>query len=545
MSRHFRITTRAWLAFVLASPVTVFGHPLPQAFAPGEESIVVRGTVVSSVDGKPIRAALVQLLGDSLRATLTGSDGSFLFEGLTSGDVVLTARKPGFFSPQEYSPESVGEQRIHLAPNLPVIELKLYPEAVLYGRVTNENGRPLEGFSVQLRRAGAKGSASGRESMATAVTNENGEYRLAELRAGTYLINVSRNLETEGVSALLRGVRSRFGYPSTFYPGVTDPSLATPVRLTPGKQVQADLHLSAQPLYRISGTVQGASPDAPVIVAMAGEHDESPVAVGTSMPGVGTFALEGVPAGNYFLGAFQVSGTDERMLKTGVAHIEVTRNMDSVSIVLAEEQKVPVRFHYDFPPSGGNQIRESRGLVILSRVDVTIGGVPTARTLDRGAENTDAAYIISLAPGTYRASLNEIAGLCVGSVRSGSADLLKEDLIVVPGGSVEPIEVVVRNNCGRVSGAVSAGGRPAMGRVLLIPEDAPRRGVSVPANSDGTFQIANLLPGKYLAVALDGADDLEPDQAETLLKVKSRATSVEVEPSATANLRLELKSFEP
>jgi hypothetical protein len=96
-----------------------------------------------------------------------------------------------------------------------------------------------------------------------------------------------------------------------------------------------------------------------------------------------------------------------------------------------------------------------------------------------------------------------------------------------------------------VHGIVSKDGRPEVGRILLIPEDVPQLGVSAAANSDGVFEIQGLLPGKYFAVALDGAEDLDPADVETLAKVKSRATRIDLPASGTAHVTLELKSLEP
>lgn len=149
---------RVLLLAALAFPLLAATDALPPL--PTEDSIALRGTVVSSVDGTPIRGALVQLLGANTRAVLTGGNGAFAFEGLIAGDGLVVVRKPGYFSAQEYFPESVGELRVHLSPNMKELELKLYPEAVIYGRVTNENGRPLEGLSVQLFHAGMQSSAS-------------------------------------------------------------------------------------------------------------------------------------------------------------------------------------------------------------------------------------------------------------------------------------------------------------------------------------------------------------------------------------------------
>ena len=538
----------ARMSFVTAALVFLFaaaGRFSLSAAPPPEENIVLRGTVVSSVDGAPIRTALVQVLGEMPRAMLTGADGSFQFEGMGAGDAVIVARKPGYFSAQEYYPESVGEQRVHLTPNLQPLEMKLYPEAVIYGRVTNENGRALEGFTVELTRTGAKHSTGMRGNLPSAITNENGEFRLAELHAGSYLVNVSQKMDADGPIALFQASKLRTGYPTYFYPSVTDPSLATPVRLTPGKQVQADMRLTSQPLYRLSGSVLGATSGGPLVVVVVGRHDVRPVAATTILPGLTSFVLEGVPAGSYFVGAVEPPEAGVGGTKTGISEVEVAQNVDSVSIVLSEDRKIPVRFRYQFAQAAGNPALDSGGLVSFLRTDLPVDNELFAATLTARPDSPEEGYEVSLQPGTYHARVRVEPNRCVVSVKSGTSDVLNGDLIVTAGGSVEPIEVVLRDDCARVQGTVSKGGQPSMGRVLLIPEDGPRRGISAAANSDGVFQFQGLAPGKYLAVALDGTDDLDPEDPETLAKVKSQATPVEVQASGAASLTLELKSLEP
>jgi hypothetical protein len=542
MSCIFRIST---MASLLVSLIFVTGCVFVPAASPAEDSIALRGSVVNSVDGTPVRAALVQLLGEKPRAMLTGADGTFEFDGMAAGDVAITVRKPGYFSAQEYFPESVGKQKVHLAPNLQPIELKLYPEAVIYGRLTNEEGRPLEGMTVQLLRSTAKGEVGPHERLPSTTSSENGEYRLAKLHPGSYLISVSQMRKMNGAFpvAMFQTAKLRSGYPTSFYPGVTDRTQATPVRLTPGKKVQADLRIGSQPLYRITGSVQGVSGAGPIVVVIVGQSDVNPVAAAAVAPGLSRFVLEGVPAGSYFLGAVQEPAPGAEEQKTGISRLEVTQNVDAASIVLSEKRPIEVRFRYEGTQSGGIYFPPARQFASLVRTDVPMPIELFSGALITNPRNPEEGLEISLEPGTYRAVLSEQPNQCVASVKSGASDILNEGLVVTAGAPVEPIEVFVRGDCGRVQGTVSKEAQPAMGRVLLIPENEPRRGVSTAADSDGGFQFQGLVPGKYLAVALDGADDLDRADAETLAKVKSMATEVDVQPSGAANVRLQLKSL--
>ena len=537
-----------WVAVIIAALFSLRPVAHAQGIASPDDSVVLRGKVVNSVNAAPVRGALVQLLGEKPRAVLSEADGTFAFDNLTPGDAVIAVRKPGYFSAREYYPESVGEQHVHLALHIPAIELKLFPEAVVFGRVMNENGRPLEGFNVELVRAGGGRPPAGRSQspIPTAVTNEKGEYRLAELHGGNYLIRVERKMDANGPVALFQAAKFRTGYPAYFYPNVTDPSLATPVRLAPGKQFEANLRLASQPLYRVAGSVQGASGNGPILVVLVAPHDENPVAAAAILPGLASFVLEGVAAGNYFLGAIQPQDGSGRGEKTGIAgQIEVRQNLEGVSVVLSEQKLVAVRFRYQFTQSTGNPAEGLGAPVSLQRTDLPMEVNLFSARLMPNPDSPDEGIAIGLDPGTYRAQLNAQPNRCVASVKSGGVDLLADDLVVSGDGAAEPIEVVMRDDCVRAEGLVTKDGQPSMGRVLLIPEGAPQRHVSTAANSDGAFEFQGLLPGKYLAVALEGADDLDLGDAETLAKLKVRATPVELPAAGTANVTLQLETLEP
>src|SRR5689334_977601 len=72
------------------------------------------GMVVNSVTGEPVRRALVQAgssAGGSQLSVLTDAEGRFEFPAVPASDsatseVVITARKPGFFNELELHPES-------------------------------------------------------------------------------------------------------------------------------------------------------------------------------------------------------------------------------------------------------------------------------------------------------------------------------------------------------------------------------------------------------------------------------------------------------
>jgi Carboxypeptidase regulatory-like domain len=115
----------------------------------------LRGTVVDSVSGAPVRGALVTSSLGSPNATLTDAEGSFHFDGLPRGTVSLSAIKRGFLPPQ---PFLIHYTNFQVAPGAPPAVIKLTPSAVITGRFVDDRGDPMENFRIELlRRAPGEG----------------------------------------------------------------------------------------------------------------------------------------------------------------------------------------------------------------------------------------------------------------------------------------------------------------------------------------------------------------------------------------------------
>jgi hypothetical protein len=211
----------------------------------------VRGTVVNSVTGEPIRGALVQLFADRQRSQLTGLDGQFLFESIPAGVFNCRVQKPGFLSSQEVPASK--PLVITAGRDAPPFLLKLVPEALIYGRISGHNGEPIESLPVQLFFERIENGKKMRAAWRSTNTDEEGQFRLPELLPGKYFIVAGPTPTAVSFPERLSEQGAK-GYPATFYPGVPDLSSANAIEITPGKRVEINLALSLQPFYRVSGT---------------------------------------------------------------------------------------------------------------------------------------------------------------------------------------------------------------------------------------------------------------------------------------------------
>ena len=128
------------------------------------------------------------------------------------------------------------------------------------------------------------------------------------------------------------------------------------------------------------------------------------------------------------------------------------------------------------------------------------------------------------------------------SVQSGSIDLLNDDLTVVEGEQPEPIEVIMRDGAGMVSGTITPAGAPGQVLVLLVQPHGTRNIIYAVRPMQGNFSIPGVAPGDYAIVALDEGESLEYDNPEVLNAYLSDAERVSVRPHGTVMVNLGLTS---
>jgi hypothetical protein len=148
-------------------------------------------------------------------------------------------------------------------------------------------------------------------------------------------------------------------------------------------------------------------------------------------------------------------------------------------------------------------------------------------------------------PGGYAVHLDPTGPYYVQSARSGATDLLREEFTVAPGASMQPIQVVLRDDFASLSGKVSYDARVESAVVLVIPQDNPTgTRVRVVSHPEGVFDVQLLAPGAYKVLAVDRVENFAYAEPGVLQKYLSRAHDVTLAPDQTANVELELVHVE-
>ena len=503
-------------------------------------SYVLTGTVVSTTTGAGIPYALVQV---DQSARLADQNGNFRFENVAPSTVNVQAHKPGFFLESELNGTPASNLVTLSSPSSNVV-VRLVPEAVISGHVESPEGEPLDSVPVRLRFGQiVNGRRMWQQQHGSRPTDEDGNFRIADLKPGIYFVEVGPN------SRRSLGQTNKSGViPALYYPGVRELSSATPVRLLPGQRANLEFATKRVPAYRVSGAVTGISGNNGGLTLL--DQDGESADVPTRMdPRTGRFEAFPVPAGTYRL---RFSGRDSEGTELFAdVPINVTGDLPELRIPVARTMTIPVDYQTEFskpdnaPAAGiasagdGPYFRNRRTrpaqLRLVSRKPPYQQFWPSTQTAG-GAES-----FRGLEAGTYDVEVESIGAGYVSSVTCGGRDLLREPLVLAEGSDPQPIEVIARDDGASLSGSVQIGNGVQFAQVLMIDEDqtgvAPR---PLYVNGTGAFQVQGLAPGRYDVLAFDRLDGIEYRNREVLAGYLSHASHVTLSADQQAKVTLDL-----
>jgi Carboxypeptidase regulatory-like domain len=543
---------------LLVVPNTLFANLQFQA---EPRTYTAHGTVVNSTTGEAVSGALVQIYGSRQHAMLTGPDGKFQFEGLPNGSFQVSAQKPGYFSPEQIRRNGAPLTLVNTEEEHP-ITLKLIPEGIVYGRITGDNGEPLGYMPVQILWERVENGKRTRENARSVRTDEQGEFRQAELQPGKYFVFVGPSPWPASFPARLSQGGAR-GYPGVYYPGVPDLASAASVEITPGKHAEINLSLSSQPFYRISGTVSGYGPEQGVTMQMVSASGQ-PIGAGVQFDEArGMFRSSWVPAGVCTITAeSQDSKTNQQSYAS--RKLNITSDLGGVHLALLPSALIPLNIQVEttrndtqadtrvqiFSGGGRNQMsaqQPSPARVVLTPQQHLF--MQQQQYSESATDEDPTPAVRNVPPGVYSVEIYPNGPYYVQSARSGSVDVLEQGLTVAPGGSNQPIDVVLRDDFANLEGSLKFDAESEFATVLIISANssanssanAPqqRRNFMV-MNTAPSFQIPQLTPGEYKILAVNNPDEFEYGNPDVVRKYLSKARDVSLVPNQKAKVELEI-----
>lgn len=508
----------------------------------------IAGTVVDSATANPIPRAELALFIKSDDATTTADSlGRFVFDHLEPGKYQLYARATGYSS-QGLNQHGSFFTGVVVGNGLDSrhIVFRLHPQAVIFGTVTDERGEGVRNATVLIISNSSPSPSAGSQSQ----TNDLGEYRFAGLLPGKYFVVVSARpwyaqnafhfvpeRSGDAQSRVVTQLRVPSDpsldvvYPFTAYPGVTDDRSATELDLREGETIQADIPLHAVPAIHLRLTnlppEQSASPRISASQRVFGfrhlgsalqlaQISPGEVEVAGLAPGDVTFTLS-APNGDWrYAQNLEVNATGE-------ATVDASKTSPAATV----SGRIVTQDSAAVPAAGSVRLA---GSTRSAFANLKKDGAFSFPPLPLGAYEV----LVNLnAPASY-----------IQKITASGAKTAGHRLILSSPGDVQ-LTIAMSQGAGEVTGAAIRDSLPADGvLVLLLPESADDIDSDLrmdQSDSDGSFALANITPGKYHLLAIQDAWDLDYRSPAVIKPYLAKAQSLQIAPNDRKKLTVEVQ----
>ncbi len=578
--RYSRLSILIGLCLVFATRLMSQGEIATQSFN-GQTSYVlpagpdsVHGTVINARTREPIARAVVYS-PDNRYATLTDDRGHFEFKfppqekvappvPASSTDAqgnrkvqewyqrntrpnTFFARRPGFLPNQNGSSiQETGSSRAEIV-------IPLEPEGLIVGHLQLPGVDNTDRIQLQLYRQNFE---EGRERWVQAsqfTTWATGEFRFAELEAGTYKLLTQERIERD--PAFFNLGDQLYGFPPVFYPNGNDFSAAAPIKLAAGATFQANLAVARREYYPVKIGVANLPAGAfPMVEVYPQGHPGPGYSLGSDPA---EQVVRGtLPTGNYTLKVFAPgetgsSGSMNFSVRGGPLEGPVVSLYPNVSLNVNITREFGPDASADQGAIAGRRLEMNgpgRYVSIVFRPVEQFGMEPTVMSQQEPDQPESGITLKNVAAGTYwmQISTNDCYP---ASATWGGGDVLHRPITIGTAGGGSPIEVTLRNDGAEVMGKVEFPERAGLQKAnaagpILPPAFVYFVPVSENAGQMRQTQVWNgiiderqIAPGAYRILAFDRANiEIGNGNPEAMRKYESKGVVVEL--SASQTLRL-------
>lgn len=470
---------------------------LAQTPAPAPQKCALEGTVVSATTGAPLKKATVTLESLKELTTTTSAEGKFKFENLEPDGYTITAERVGYLEgPGTLVVLPPGESKTDVV-------VKLTPQAVISGRVLDEDGDPVVGVRVAYIRWVAAGEKKFKVEEDLQDVNGEGGFTITGLTAGNYYLQAVPD-------RVQNKAHSGDDFTLTFYPNALDLAGAGALTVDAGAEIRnLEIRMRKSPTFRVRGKIAvpaGATGVPNQLQLISQDSTELSLGMGKSANiEKGSFEFVGVAPGSYILRSSPNSQTgnhEDGEFGWGPAHfffrepIEVSdRDVDDVTAAFKPAVDLAGTFH-----ANGVTLTKIPVVTLLAE------NFPSMRQLQAQSDNTGGFHVSQLAPDQYEVVISGLPdSVYIKSMRRGTQEV--KGSLDLTSASDAPLEITLASNAAEVSGTLrDLKGNPVPFHLvnLWMSDDDPAK--SAQTTSDGSFTFKNLAPGDYHLAAWDNVD---------------------------------------
>jgi hypothetical protein len=562
-----RGATLGCFLLLCSAPIASLAQNQAQPIDPSQQVIEhVHGVVLNSVDKKPIARALVAS-SDQRMATMTDSDGRFSFDvrrpvanpASTTGlsplmnarrvsqiMINLTVRRPGYLNMNQLLRISADPQS-----SIDEVQLKLVPESMIRGHLSTSNGTKPSGITIQLLRKQVQDGAATWIQNGGTQANSHDDYTFGDLPAGDYkLMSLAHTERGFGGTS---GSDESSGYAPTYFGDSADLASSPVIHLDPGQTAEANLNPRAATFYHVAVPVANVPKDGGLNIVVGSQQSQTGLFMSLNPQ---TQMAEGfLPNGAYDIHAF----TFGQSPGSGIGRVEVAgKPVKASPITLSPAGQIAVIVHQEYTASNSNQPSGPTDMQLAQRRPVNITLRPVNldgqwASLKNPTSKDDQDLVLeNVQPGAYYVTASQARGY-VAAMSANNVDLLRQPLVVGPGGGGGPIDITLRDDSATLTGTISSPGTTAtqpdpmaIFAVLCIPVDTSSAAQmpGIVANQ-GKFTVPNLPPGDYLVFAMsltpnNSIPQIEYRNPDVLREYQTKGTTVTLSPGQKAEIQVPL-----
>lgn len=529
--------------------VLLGGCCLAQAPPAPPKRATIQGTVTTDPQGEPVKKALIELIAENQAdggnyTAETGTDGTFRIENILPGRYRLLTERTGFLVIEKRRRSDGRVVSLSEGQELRDVQIRMQAAAVIRGRVTDEDGDPMQGAEVTVVEGTFAGGHRHWRQVGGDRTNDLGEYRVAGLAPGNVYLLVNpppdfRTLiESGGAGAEKRNPSGSAkpaptSYQTTYYAGTSDRSQASPIQLHAGDDFPANFSLTPAPSLSIQGSVVNLPPRSSATITLQ-SRDFNLVMNGAQVHTDGSFLIPDVSPGSYTIQA-TVEGSPVPMMARQSLEVGTT-NVEGLQ--LAPQPGATIRGRLRLESNGSNRLDPQRIFLQLEPAEHDEG------TLAGGESFTNLAHVAAdgsvqwsdVPAGTYYVQMIGNNGSTedwfLKSVNAGGREVGDSGITV--NGGVVVLDLVSSPNAGGVDGVVTNNkGEPVSNAVVvavpearwLFREDHYRETVS---DQSGRFGLHGIRPGTYTLFAWNSVEGEEYYDPDFLRNFEGEGTAVRI-----------------
>ena len=507
----------------------------------------VSGKMVNAVNGHPLAGAEVRFgKGEDFEATqqrlLTADDGAFSFAVSEPGKYLINGQAIGFHR-QGFEQHGMYVSAIVVGAGLNTENMvfRLRPDGRVMGVVEDDDHESIGGATIYLFRTDASFGLRQTYFVQQTESDDRGRYRIAHVEPGLYYLAVSagpwfggllQQADAAGNSAVPEKPEFDIAYPTTFYPGVTDVASASQIALNEGEDVTADFILSPVSALRVRVNHVNTDPNKPASTTL--EQRIFGVRINQTwlrqFPVEDSVEIRGVAPGRYVL---DIASSDGR------------GGHRSMPLNLAEDADVDPENALVVAPIRG-VVQMQGGLNLKDQASVRLWNSHSNDVLDSSISDKGELNFAteSVTPGTYSVYAMNGPNSIVASLKATGAQVSGQT-IQITGGKPVQLEIELSTTLSKITGTARRDGKPVAGAmILLVPDEAE---VNLPkfrrdeSDSDGTFTLIDVLPGRYRVLAIDDGWDLEWANLSLLKKRLEHAQKIDVQPNKSYQTIVEVE----